>query len=110
MKIKKKLKLTFLITNRDLGTKLTDYLKSKGIDMYFSFYGKGSASTALLDYLSIGQNEKDIIIYPGSEEDSKLIMEAIKNSEYYKSTLLFRIPVKGISSLNILNYFLKEEV
>lgn len=108
MKVKKKLKFTFLITNRELGVKITDYLKSKGIENYFSFYGKGSASTAILDYLGIGESEKDIIIYPSNEEDSKLIMESIKNSEYFKNTIAFRVPIKGVSSMNILNHFLKE--
>ena len=109
MKVKKKLKFTFLITKRDLGMKITEFLKNKGIEHYFSFYGKGSANTALLDYLGIGESEKDIIIYPTSEEEAILIMDSIKNSEYFKNTIAFRVPVKGVSSLNILNYFLKEE-
>ena len=39
-----------------------DYLKTKGIKNYFSFYGKGGASTALLEYLGIGETEKDIVL------------------------------------------------
>ena len=108
MKVKKKLKLTFLITNRGVGTKLTDYLRDKGIEHYFSFYGKGSANKAILDYLGIGETEKDIIVYPSSDEDSSLILDSIKNSEYLKNTIAFNVPVKGISSIDVLSVFLKE--
>ena len=108
MKIDKKLKLTFLITQRSLGNKVTSYLQSKGIENYFSFYGKGSASSAILDYLGIGESEKDIIVYPSSEQDAKLIIGNIKDSEYLKNTIVFTVPVKGISSLNALDIFLKE--
>ena len=109
MKVNKKLKLAILITNRDLGIKLTNFLRTKGIENYFSFYGKGSASLALLDYLGIGESEKDIIVYPSNEDDSKLIMESIRNSEYLKNTIAFVIPVKGISNVNILKHLLKED-
>lgn len=109
MKKQKKLKLMFLITNKELVNKVTDYLKSKGIETYFTFYGKGSASVSVLEYLGIGESEKSIIVYPSSEVESNIIMESIQNSEYLKNTIAFKVPVKGISSINILNYFLKEE-
>ena len=54
MKVDKKLKFTFLIVKRDISNKVISYLKNEGIDNYFSFYGKGSASVAILDYLGIG--------------------------------------------------------
>lgn len=109
MKLDKKLKITFLITERAIGGKITDYLKSKGIEDYFLFYGKGSASTAILDYLGIGESERDVILYPSSEENAVAIIENIKDSEYLKNTIIFRIPVKGISSISALNHFLKED-
>ena len=110
MKIKKKLKFTFLITNREVSPKIIEFLKNKGIENYFSFYGKGSASTAILDYLGIGESKTDIIIYPCNEHDSSTIMDSIKNSEYLKNSIAFTVPVKGISNMNILNNLLKEEI
>ncbi len=109
MKVEKKLKFTFLITDRDEVNKIINYLKEKGIDNYFSFYGKGSASSSLLEYLGIGEVEKDILIYPSNESDACLIMESLKNSDHLKNTIVFRVPVKGISSMKSLNYLLKEE-
>lgn len=108
MKEKRKLKLNFLITERSLGNKVSKLLKEKGFDKYFLFYAKGSASSNILDYLGIGETEKEVIIYPSNESDALKIMECIKNSEFLKSTILFRVPVSGISSLKSLEYFLKE--
>ena len=108
-KVKKKLKFTFLIIKRDASTKVINYLKSIGLDDYFSFYGKGSASVAILDYLGIGQSEYNIAVYPSNEEKANLLMERLKNSEYLKDVTAFRVPVKGISNMNILNYLLGEE-
>ncbi len=105
----KKLKFTILITKRSLSEKLVKSLKEKGHNDYFLFYAKGSASSTILEYLGIGETEKDVIIYPGGEKKSIELMEYIKNSEFIKSTLAFRVPVAGISSLKSLEYYLKEE-
>lgn len=109
MNVKKKLKFTFLITERSLGNKVNKFLESKGYDKYFSFYAKGSASSAILEYLGVGETEKDVIIYPSNEDDAVKIMDYIKESDFIKKTLVFRVPVSGISSLKSLEYFLKEE-
>lgn len=109
MKVKKKLKLTFLIVKREVSNKVVVFFKDAGFKDYFSFYAKGSANMAILDYLGIGETEHNVIVYPNNEEDSKVMMDMIKNSELLKDVIAFRVPIKGISSLKILNYFLKEE-
>ncbi len=109
MKVQKKLKFTFLITNKEYGTKIVEYLKNKGIENYISFYGKGSASASILEYLGIGERENDILIYPSNSTDANLILEYIKESEYLKNTIAFIVPVKGISNMNVLNHLLKGE-
>lgn len=110
MKVQKKLKFTFLITNKEYGPKLVEYLKNKGIENYISFYGKGSANAAILEYLGIGERENDVLIYPSNSTDANLILEYIKENEYLlKNTIAFIVPVKGISSMNILNHLLKGE-
>lgn len=110
MKIQKKLKFTFLITERSIGKKINKYLETNGFGKYFSFYAKGSATSAILEYLGVGETEKDVIIYPSNEDDAIKIMNLVKESEFIKKTIIFRVPVSGISSLKSLQYFLKEEV
>ena len=110
MKVKKKLKFTFLIVKRDVSSKVIGYLQDAGFKDCFSFYGQGSASVAILDYLGIGETENNVIIYPSNEEEAGVLMESVRNSEYLKDIIAFRVPVKGISSMNALNYFLREGI
>ena len=105
-----KLKFNFIISNREIENKLIKFLKKNGYEKYFLFYGKGSASSVLLDYLGIGETEKVVLVYPSNEEDSKKIMTLIKESEFLKQSIVFRSPIKGISSKKSLDYFLKEVV
>ena len=110
MKVEKKLKLNFIIIDRNYENKITKFLKKNGFDKYFLFYGKGSASSDILDYLGIGESEKVVLVYPSNESDATMLFKIIENSEYLKHVLAFRCPVKGISSKKSLDYFLKEVV
>lgn len=110
MKVEKKLKLNFIIMDRNIETKFIKFLKKHGFEKYFLFYAKGSATSDILDYLGIGEVEKEIIVYPSNENDSKKLLSIIKDSEYIKYCLAFSSPVKGISSKKSLDYFLKEVV
>lgn len=106
----KKLKITLAIVNRNIEKKFIKYLFKNGYKDYFSFYGKGSASSALLDYLGIGETENTILVIPSNEKESIRLLEVIKTSEYLKNVIAFRIPIKGISSKKSLDYFLKEVI
>ena len=110
MKVNKKLKLNFLILDRDHESKIIKFLKKHGFDKYFLFYGMGSATSDILDYLGIGESEKVVFVYPSNEKDSDKLFELIKTSEYLKHCLVFKCPVKGISSKKSLDYFLKEVI
>ena len=41
MKVKKKLKFTIILVKREISNKVINFLKTKGLENYFSFYGKG---------------------------------------------------------------------
>lgn len=108
MKVNKKLKLNFIIIERAQQSKFIKFLNKHGFEKYFLFYAKGSASSDILDYLGIGESEREVLVYPSNESDAQKLFDLIKNSEYLKHLLAFRIPVKGISSKKSLDYFLKE--
>ena len=61
-----------------------------------------------MDYLGIGETENNIIIIPSGEKEASAIIETGKNSEYLKYIIAFVVPVKAISNLEALNYFLRE--
>ena len=104
----KKLKFSFIISDRQYEGNLIKFLKKKGFEKYFLFYGKGSASSAILEYLGIGESEKVIFVYPSNEKDALQLATIIKESEYLKHVILFRSAIKGISNKKSLDYFLKE--
>lgn len=108
MKEDKKLKFTFIILDRNIENKFVKFLKKNGYGDYFLFYAKGSANSALLDYLGIGESEKEVMVFPLSETKAIKLLECIGNSEYLKHVIAFRSPIKGISSKKSLDYFLKE--
>ena len=110
MKVNKKLKMNFIIMDRDIETKFIKFLRKQGFEKYFLFYAKGSASSDILDYLGMGEVEKEVLVYPSNESDSQKLLSIIQNSEYIKYCLAFSSPVKGISSKKSLDYFLKEVV
>ena len=107
MKEKQKLKLNFLIVHRDHEKKVIKFLHNNGYRKYFLFYGKGSASSAILEYLGIGERENSILLFPLGEADSIKLFDMISDSELLKSIIAFRVPLKGISSKKSLDYFLK---
>ena len=110
MKVEKKLKFNFIIMDRMLESKFIKFLKKYGYVKYFMFYGKGSASSAILDYLGIGETGSTIMVYPSNEKDSFELFDIVSNSDFIKNVIAFRVPIKGISSKKSLDYFLKEVV
>ena len=106
----KKLKMNFIILDRIYESKFIKTMKKQGFIKYFLFYAKGSASSDILDYLGIGESEKEVLVYPTSEKDSDKLFHVISESEFMKKVLAFKVPVKGISSKKSLEYFLKEVV
>ena len=107
MKVEKKLKLNFIIIDRAFENKVTKFLKKHGFDKYFMFFAKGSATSEILDCLGISENEKVVYVYPSNEKDANKLFQIVRDSEYLKHCLVFRCPVKGISSKKSLDYFLK---
>ena len=107
---KKKLKFTFMLVNRNVDEKFIKYISKYGYKEYFLFYGKGSASSAILDYLGLGERENTILVVPSNEDDAVKLLDIISKSEYLKDIIAFRVPIKGISSKKSLDYLLKEVV
>ena len=110
MEEKKKLKFTFMIVNRNHEKKFLKFINKQGYEEYFLFYGKGSASSAILDYLGIGETENTILVIPSNEKDAYKLLDIVSNSEFLKYVMAFVVPIKGISSKKSLDYLLKEVV
>lgn len=95
-------KLLVSIVNQKDDKKLKAVLDEISVSLSFSFAGKGTARSTVLDYLGIGETEKVVAVslIPESDED-KIIREIRKEMSLYLvgRGISFTIPLTGISEI-----------
>jgi len=79
------------IVNRGHAEKIAQHFAGQGVTYDLLFLGKGTADSAILDYLGLGETEKDILFSTMSYTASKAIM-----SQLAKETNI-RLPGHGIA-------------
>lgn len=95
-------KLLVSIVNREDKLQLKEVLDDCSIALAFTFAGTGTAHSAVLDYLGIGQTEKSIMVSIIPETDEAIILREIKHkmSLYHVGKgISFTIPLSGISEI-----------
>ena len=97
-----RIKLLVSIVNQKDDVRLKEILDDVSVAMSFTFAGTGTARSAVLDYLGIGETEKAVVLslFPESDEDS--IIREIRNqmSLYLVGRgISFTIPLTGISEI-----------
>lgn len=93
-------KLLVSIVSRGSGRKVKEILNELSAALSFTFTGYGTAHSALLDYLGIGETEKTIVFSVIPETDEGRIMRElrIQMSLYLAGKgISFTIPLAGIS-------------
>ena len=82
----KPLKLMFTIIDRGKGKKLLSYYKSQNINYTILCFGKGTASSDILDYLGLNESEKDVFISAVYADDVPKIFAQLKEKmEFHKA-------------------------
>lgn len=95
-------KLLVSIVNSEDSSRLKEVLDDSSISLTFTFAGMGTAHSAVLDYLGIGQTEKSIMLSIIPETDEELILKEIqKKMSLYRvgRGISFTIPLSGISEI-----------
>jgi len=95
-------KLLVSIVNHGDEHSLKEILDEVSTTLSFSFPGRGTARSAMLDYLGIGQTEKAIIISLFPENDEDIIIKEIraKLSLYLVGRgISFTIPLSAVSEI-----------
>ena len=85
-------KLLVSIVNSGSGRKVKGIINELSVGLSISFKGYGTAYSALLDYLGIGQTEKTIVLSVIPETDEERIMKALR------AQMSLYLAGKGISS------------
>ncbi|HBV67115.1 MAG TPA: hypothetical protein DEF04_02225 [Clostridiales bacterium] len=103
----KKAKLLIAIIDRGKGEKLTEFFRENKVVYNLIALGKGTAKSELLDYLGLGQTEKDIVISVMYEESVQNIMGILKDKIHLKEPgngVAFTIPIGSVDSNQALEY------
>lgn len=95
-------KLLFSIVNHEDAERLKEVIDDCSISLTFTFAGTGTAHSAVLDYLGIGQTEKSILVSLFPETDEELIFREIRRKiALYRvgRGISFSVPLSGISEI-----------
>lgn len=99
--IPKKIKMLVTIIDRGKGEKLAEMFREENIVYNLIALGKGTAKSEILDYLGLGQTEKDIVISVVQEYDVPKIMDKLKEKMQLKkpgSGIAFTVPINSVDS------------
>lgn len=98
----KPLKLMITIVDRGKSKKLMSYYKSQNINFSILCFGKGTASSEILDYLGIDEEEKDVFISVIYADDvSKIFAQLKEKMEFHKAGkgIAFTVPLDSIGGM-----------
>lgn len=102
VRLPKRTILLVSILNRGEEAHLNEILDEFSISLSFTFAGTGTARSAVLDYLGIGETEKAVIFSLIPESDEEAIMREIRArmSLYLAGRgISFTVPLTGISEI-----------
>ncbi|MBE6081513.1 MULTISPECIES: P-II family nitrogen regulator [Tissierellales] len=104
-------KLVVTIVDRGNGQKITEICNREQLHFHFICFGCGTADSEMLDYLGIGETEKDVVISMVPDSKIPLLLSTLLEEMQLKSPgkgISFTMPISGIGSL-ISKLLMREE-
>ena len=95
-------KLMVSIVNRHDEERLNRLLEDHSVTVSFSFAGMGTARSAVLDYLGIGETEKSVVLSLFPEHDEALLLRELRAQMALYLVgrgISFTVPLTGVSEL-----------
>jgi nitrogen regulatory protein PII len=102
-----KIRLLITIVDRGKGEKVAEMLRENNVIYNMILLGKGTAKSEILDYLGLGQTEKDLILSILQEENVRNIMNNLNDKMNLKEPghgIAFTIPVNSVDSALSLDF------
>lgn len=102
-----KIKLLVTIVDRSKGEKLTEMYRENNVMYNMILLGKGTAKSEILDYLGLGQTEKDIILSVLYEDDVPNVINMLNEKMHLKEPgngIAFTIPINSVDSALSLEF------
>lgn len=101
------LRLLMTIVDRGKGQEAADILKRRGSLMHTIMLGHGTARKELLDYLGLGETEKDVVISSLAAEVSSLALYKLNHHlrlDMPGGGIAFTIPMSSVGGSKTLGY------
>ena len=93
--------LTLILEQRDT-KKAESLLKSKGLALQYTYLGRGTASSELLDYLGLGSGDKTVITSPVPKSCVPALMSVVSDGlDLHRPShgIAFAVPLSGVTAL-----------
>lgn len=98
--------LMITVVNRGLGERVASILADAGSNFHILTLATGTADTKLLDYLGLGETDKDLVISSAPADVSKNLLDLLDTKiQLHKAGhgIAFTVPIHSIGSSAALN-------
>ncbi|MEE0776721.1 MAG: hypothetical protein U0M15_06660 [Bacillota bacterium] len=105
----KGLKLIVTIVNRGKGKTIIEAYRQHGVTYHLTCLGRGTAKTELLEYLGLGQKERDIVLSIAEYDEVPPIMNMLNEELDFREPghgIAFTIPLASVGGPTTLKYFM----
>jgi len=102
--------LIITITDRSMQKDFADWFRRREIPLVLSTYGRGTATTEILDYLGLEDTEKSVL-FCVAPHGPRMVRQAAKELwlDVPGRGILMTIPITSIGGATAKNYLLREE-
>ncbi len=108
-----KIKCLVIIVNRDKGEQVAELCRSYQLYFTYGILALGTAGSDLLDYLGIGETDKELLFccfLPSWSMRLCIGSQRKHKSEKWGHGLMFTMPLSGISSLFNVKFYVEESM
>lgn len=91
--------LVTTIVDRGMGEKVASMFAAEGVTFQLLSYATGTATTKLLDYLGLGETEKDLLLSTMPRKKSEVLLERLERDFSLSKTghgIAFSLPIGSI--------------
>lgn len=106
------MKLLVIITNGNKGIKLIDVLSNYGVYYCNLVRGKGTANKEVLDFLGIGETEKDLIFAVVDSARIPEVLNFLNNDKEFvggRKGIAFTVTLDSIASIKAIREICRKE-
>lgn len=106
-----RLSLLVAIVDRNQGEKVTKIMNTDNLSFNFIFLGRGTASSDLLNYLGLGETEKDVVLSAAPSEKIPMLMERLNQELHLDKPghgVAFTIPISSVGGPQTLAMMIGE--